>query len=162
MLAVFGGFSLMGCDSIHSDWIVDWSGVNAIIYVYDKEGNNIVEPEMPGLTLTYMGETYEVTANPFNNMYGEGSRAYMPMMYGLYYQSGKDYSDLPDAPARLIFGEMEGGQTMDEDLVLSWPDGTTNTIHYHCGKHNERKLTRKVTWKLDGEKHEGSQFTFIK
>lgn len=162
-MACLCGLLLSGCLELgNEDYIVDWAPVSLYIYVTNEAGESIVEPEMPGLTLTYRGETFEVLPPEWETEFYGKTRAYMPMMYGLVFQKGSYYSKEKDAPNRLMFGELDGGHALDEDIVLTWPDGSTNTIHYHCGNHNERKLKRTIRWELDGKKHYSNEFTFIK
>ena len=62
----------------------------------------------------------------------------------------------------LVFGEIDGASDMDEDIVLCWPDGSKDEIHYHCSDHRiwpEPKCNR--SWKLNGENHEGNVFQFV-
>ena len=62
---------------------------------------------------------------------------------------------------QLRFGEIDGSADMDEDLVLRWPDGSTDTIHYHCSDHKARRNpTCNRYWKLNGVDHDGAVFVF--
>ena len=42
------------------DLIIDWAPVDIYIDALDADGNSIISPEMPGMTLTFKGETYTV------------------------------------------------------------------------------------------------------
>lgn len=112
---------------------------------------------MPGMTLTYKGETY--TVKDWNEKYNEvQTRAYLARLYGLYAQ--KDYDTYP-VQYRLEFGEIDGAADMDEDIILNWPDGSTDTIHYHCSDHKEGKNPKcKRSWKLNGKPNDGNYFRF--
>jgi hypothetical protein len=145
--------TLCSCEETNFDGpIVDWTPVNIYIYATDSQGNSIISPDMPGMTLTFQGETYTVQDGPMH------SKAYLAQMYGLYTQ----VVDTTASPRqyKLCFGEIDGAKDMDEDITLNWPDGTTDVIHYHCSDHNESKITVKRSWKLNGAKHEGSTFRF--
>ena len=62
---------------------------------------------------------------------------------------------------RLYFGEIDGADDMDEDIVLQWPDGSRDVIHYHCGNHHYGKNPScDRSWKVNGKSHDGSFFTF--
>ena len=155
-IAALASAFLCGCEKNNSrNMIVDWSPVNIEIYATDSQGNSIISPDMPGMTLTFQGETYTVQDGPD---YTKGTRAYLARMYGLYSQ----VVDSTASPIqyKLVFGEIDGAKDMDEDITLNWPDGTTDVIHYHCSDHNEDKLTVKRSWKLNGAKHDGSTFRF--
>lgn len=142
---------LCGCENIN-DMIVDWAPVDIEIYATDSLGNSIIRPEMPGMTLTFQGETYTVQDGTIY------TKAYLARMYGLCSR----VIDPTASPLqyKLCFGEIDGAKDMDEDIILNWPDGSTDVIHYHCSDHNESKLTVNRTWKLNGAKHEGSTFRF--
>lgn len=155
-ILVLGVMLSSGCQLIHP-YIVDWYPVNITIEAVDDNGNSIIEPVMPGMTLTFQGETYEVRgaeeyAYPV-------TKTYLPIMRGLLAVPKENSGEQPIY--RLIFGEIDGGADMDEEIVLSWPDGTKDIIQYHCSNHREwpsPKCDRK--WKLNGKGHEGSTFHF--
>lgn len=151
--------TLCGCEKNIDNPIVDWSPVNIYIYATDQAGQSIIQPDMPGMTLTFKGETYSVMDKEayFDSI---RTKAYMPVMYGLLAEvvdstaSPKEY--------RLCFGQIDGAADMDEDITLNWPNGSTDVIHYHCSDHNERKLSVKRTWKLNGKTHSDNTFYFTK
>ena len=154
-IAALASAFLCGCEKNHHSKIVDWAPVNIEIYATNSQGNSIISPEMPGMTLTFKGETYTVQDGP---NYAKGTRAYLAQIYGLYSQ----VVDSTASPIlyKLVFGEIDGAKDMDEDITLNWPDGTTDVIHYHCSDHNEDDITVKRSWKLNGAKHDGHVFRF--
>ncbi len=139
--------------------IVDWYPVNITIYATDSSGNSIIQPQMPGMSLTFKGQEYTVTERHMWYDSILNTRAYMPVMYGLYPESYYNDGDTVKH-YRLIFGEIDGAADMDEDITLKWPNGTTDVIRYHCSDHNGRKLTVKRSWKLNGKSHDGGVFSF--
>lgn len=157
LIAALSLFLLTGCEEIIDDYIVDWAPVNIYIYATDSVGNSIIQPEMPGMSLTYKGETYTVKdLNEKGNQVQ--TRAYMATMQGLYVQ--RDY-DTYQAEYRLVFGEIDGAADMDEDITLNWPDGSTDVIHYHCSDHKEGRNPKcNRSWKLNGEPHYSNSFYF--
>ena len=143
---------LCGCER-NNGMIVDWSPVNIVIYATDSQGNSIISPDMPGMTLTFQGETYTVQDGPMH------TKAYLAQMYGLYTQ----VIDTTASPRqyKLCFGEIDGAKDMDEDITLNWPDGSTDVIHYHCSDHREGKNPGcDRSWKLNGKKHDSGAFHF--
>ena len=157
VLSALFSFLLIGCENNES-YIVDWYPVEIYIYADDAEGNSIIQPEMPGMSLTFKGETY--TVKDWKKRDEElQTRAYLARLYGLYAQN---YS--ADTTAyRLYFGEIDGAADMDEDIVLTRPDGSKDVIHYHCSDHKEGKNPKcNRSWKLNGQKHSGSEFHFTK
>ena len=62
ILALAGLVFATSCEGIiPGGLIVDWTPVEITIEAYDAAGNSIISPEMPGMTLTFKGTTYEVT-----------------------------------------------------------------------------------------------------
>jgi hypothetical protein len=144
-----------GCEKYFGggNWIVDWSPVTVRIEAVDANGNSIISPCMPGMTLTFKGETYDVRAKE------APTKDYLPHMYGLVACPNLD--DDATAPYVLLFGEIDGALDMDEDLILNWPDGSRDVIHYHCSDHYSGPHAHcNRSWKLNGEKHDGSIFRF--
>jgi len=144
-----------GCEI--EGYIVDWAPVEIYIHATDANGKSIIKPDMPGMTLTFKGETY--TVKDGDNMYEEHmTRAYLATLYGLYAQH---CSTSDSTKYMLYFGEIDGAADMDEDIVLKWPDGSTDIIHYHCSDHKESRPPKcNRSWKLNGKKHNGNEFSF--
>lgn len=170
-LALLLSFLLTGCEGINNDIIVDWSPVELYIYATGNDGESIIRPDMPGMTLTFRGETY--TVKDWNERYDRivGShryphndsimttKAYLAVLYGLFAQPYTEGND--ETQYRLYFGEIDGAEDMDEDIILKWPDGSTDTIHYHCSDHREGRNPKcDRSWKLNGNKHQGNIFNF--
>lgn len=159
MLALVG---LVSCEEISAPWdiIVDWAPVELTIEAYDAEGNSIISPEMPGMTLTFKGETYTVKDGT-NPSEGEMQTKALPaIFYGLVARPVQ--GDQGEIVGYILhFGEIDGAADMDEDLVLNWPDGSTDTIHYHCGNHREWPSPKcDRSWKLNGKRQDRSVFVF--
>ena len=133
--------------------ITGWAPVYLVVSVHDRDGNDLLDPEregnfFKGATLRFRGKTY--TAKQPEDA---SSRAYETQIYGWILYKQEVYY--------LFFGEIDGAADMDEDLVLQWPDGSSDTIHYHCAKHNKTKLTCERSWKLNG-KTGSNPFALIK
>lgn len=151
-----------GCSlDINEGYEVDWAPVYLYIYATDVNNNSIIEPDMPGMTLEFKDETY--TVQDWSEIGNKTStRAYLARLYGLFAQPGPLYG-APDGTYRLVFGEIDGAADMDEDITLTWPDGSIDIIHYHCSNHKEgSNPTCDRSWKLNGKRHDGSEFGFIK
>lgn len=152
IIALAGLSALGACSNLPGTMIVDWAPVDIYITATDSDGASIISPGMPGMSLTFKGETYTVAPEA-------ETRAYAAYMGGLRAQR---YEGTADAPVyRLVFGEIDGAADMDEDIVLSWPDGSTDTIHYHCSNHREwPEPACRRRWKLNGKSHDGCIFAF--
>jgi hypothetical protein len=136
---------------------VDWAPVEIYIEAVDAEGNSIISPHMPGMTLTFKGKTYTVrdAGAPMELQ----TRTYGAIMSGLVARP-MDETD-GQVVYHLVFGEIDGAADMDEDIRLNWPDGSEDVIHYHCSNHREwPSLDCKRSWKLNGKKHDGCVFRF--
>ena len=150
-------FIMCGCEKNIDDPIVDWTPVEIYIYATDSQGHSIIQPDMPGMSLTFQGKTY--TVRDAKDYYDSiRTRAYYADMRGLLAEAVDTTANPKEY--RLYFGEIDGALDMDEDITLSWPNGTTDVIHYHCSDHNERKITVKRSWKLNGKNHDGGTFHF--
>lgn len=167
-VAVIGTLLMAGCDKepieepIKDRWIIDWAPVNLNIEAVDASGNSIISPEMPGMTATFKGETY--TVKEFIEPYGIvrndiPTKAYFAQIKGLL---ARKYAEVEGKPVyRLIFGEIDGAKDMDEDIVLKWPDGSQDIIHYHCSDHTHQPpITCNRWFTLNGKDHEGNTFKF--
>ena len=155
---LMGLFSLSSCEDLfenRGDWIVDWYPVNIRIEAVDADNHSIISPEMPGMSLRFQDKTYTVKTEE-NSV---ETRAYFARMKGLLAVPQKTESG--DTVYQLVFGEIDGAKDMDEDITLTWPDGSTDVIHYHCSNHKEgRHPSCDRSWKLNGEKHESGPFVF--
>ena len=155
-ICLAGLLAVTSCDDGSVDLIVDWAPVNVTIEASDADGHSIISPDMPGMTLTFKGVTYTVkeTADHAQTV----TKAYLAVMHGLL-AVPQDVEG--ETVYRLVFGEIDGAADMDEDIVLNWPDGSQDIIHYHCSDHKEgRHPTCDRSWKLNGVKYEGDTFRF--
>ena len=142
------------CDKLLTgeDYIVDWTPVTINIVATDAAGNSIISPDMPGMSLSFKGKTY--TVRPWEEYAMAPTKAYMAVLRGLF---AKQETENGVTEYILWFGEIDGAADMDEDIVLSWPDGSTDSIHYHCSDHKEGKHPScKRSWKINGTEFEGS------
>ena len=113
----------------------------------DREGNYF-----EGATIRFQGETYAAQEDGQDR--SPASKAYQPSIYGYYLvMTGTRYC--------LLFGEIDGAADLDEDIVLYWRDGSTDTIHYHCSKHNQKNMTCQRSWKLNGKSVNGPSFSLF-
>ncbi|MBO4230058.1 MAG: hypothetical protein J5886_00110 [Bacteroidales bacterium] len=111
------------------------------------------------MTLTFKGVTYTAKAWETRNIEEFQTRAYLAILWGLYAQPTGNSN--ANNPYRLYFGEIDGAVDMDEDIVLNWPDGSSDTIHYHCSDHKRGKVPScERSWKLNGKAHKGNSFHF--
>ena len=154
MALLVGLFSLSACEDFYGDLIVDWAPVSIYIEAVDADNNSIISPEMPGMSLTFQGTKYTVKTEAEAE-----TRAYLARMKGLIAVPKQDESG--KTVYQLVFGEIDGAADMDEDIALTWPDGSSDVIHYHCSDHRESRNPKcNRSWKLNGEKHDGSLFRF--
>lgn len=174
----------MSCDNldpfntIPDDVIVDWSPVEINISVKDASGNDLLDTlsthcVIESLTATFRGETYTVRTDCYDEKGNyvfpipTVTRAYMPRWYGLCLThqekiwDGYRWNTQDMKNFMLYFGEIDGADDMDEDIVLTFPSGEKHVIHYHCSDHNEHKLKCNRWFSLDGKKSESSTFDIV-
>ena len=82
------------------------------------------------VTATFEGETYRFPSPE--------TRTYAAILRGLYIES---YSFGPrEGAVYFAFGELSGETDRSSDLVISWPDGTTDTI----------TVDNRFRWRVNG------------
>lgn len=120
---------------------VDWAPVNLYIYVSDNEGNDLLDPDgtefIAGmLSVEFKGSSY---------MRKPSSKAYLAILDGFELKQ--------DAHGVWFvqFGEIDGAAEYDDDIIVRWSDEDKDIIHYTCDSHNERKLSCRRSWKLNGK-----------
>lgn len=175
VLAILLTVSFTGCEKLGGnggggDWIVDWVPVSFFLRVVDEGGKDLLDPENPnnlidGTSITFKGNTYSASrqwyeaGRPYEM---PATKAILAQLYGLFLVNGEMFfMNSNTAGFSLFFGEIDGARDMDEDLVVTLPNGMTGTIHYHCSNHNERKLSCDRSWEFNDAKHEGNIFTFV-
>lgn len=132
----------------------EWAPVHVVISVTDREGTDLLDPErednfFKNASIRYKGETYPARMDGARS----GTKSYHADIYGYFLIQQDGW--------KLIFGEIDGALEMEEDLILNWPDGTSDTLHYHCGSHNLKDMTCDRSWTLNGE-HTSLPVTLVK
>ena len=124
-------------------------------YVYDEQGNNLVERMSKAelekaLTVSVWGSEYT-----FEDGKSQPTRYWPPQWTGLIREI--DYDNV----AYLRFGEFEGGGFFrDEEVVLKWSDGSTDTILF--SSHIEKAGEIESSYSLNGVVQEDAKFSFVK
>lgn len=151
-IAIIATFGLTSCISLNKEKIWDINPVKIQMEVVDAQGRNLFDETTPGnwngseISATFEGESYTFpTAD---------TKAYLAILYGLYVEphGGSTGSTYPV----LTFGELDGTQERNSDLVISWPDGSEDIISVHREfrwKHNGDP-DGETAWKLNGKETE--------
>lgn len=146
------------CDD---DVIYDFAPYTLNINVVDKEGNNLLDPDIEGnitgetIVMDYDGQTYLMNniGNSYPEMSTPVSRAYMPHFYGLVLTS-------INGPWHLSFGEIDAAVSAEHNMVLRIPSRGINK-HFNVvisSKHDD--VTFKL--KVDGKKHKpAGEYTIV-
>lgn len=134
---------------------------NVKIHVQDKNGNNLLSPDVTGnirgkkISAIYDGKEYELNWDSTNNT---TNTRYIPaIFYGLKLDQGFTLGDIQYEPdpnkSYLIFGDFDGTQNHNIDLTLhiegysqSW-----NISARHLVKWYGSELSPKNTYTLNGE-----------
>ena len=164
---------MTGCSDNNNDddcIIVDWTPVMLWVELVDENGNDLLDPSnetkwYDGATITYRGKTYTAedttdkiyTDNTTNAPANCATRYLLPVEYG-FKLIRKEWQFKDEKGFILLFGQIDGAQDMDEDLVITWPDGKQNTIHYHCSDHNYKEVSVIRWYALDGVRQESNRF----
>ena len=176
LIALLGIGSLASCnsDDDSGDWIVDWAPVQMYITVKDMYGNDLLDTLSNSsvtdvMTITYQGETYHVRKDYDEQTgYSELTRMYLPRWYGFclvnqwLVWSGSSWEWQKTDNFMIYVGEIDGAKDMDEDIVLSFPNGVTHTIHYHCSDHKEgRNSSCNRYYMLDGKRLDSNKIEIV-
>lgn len=133
--------SLCGCGKI-----IDWWPINFYIQVVDAEGKDLLDPEndnswIVGTQISFYGESELIEEEDI----APQTRTLPAEYRGCMIEKGKERY-------QLIFGEFPGGHEYDnEELVITWPDGTSNKVTYKR-RLNSVTIEAKEVIKLDGVK----------
>lgn len=129
-------------------WITDYTPINIYITLQNAEEVDLLDPEHPdSIVAHFKGESYLADTVGYNR---NTTRYYMPRMYGL------KYTQLEEGLNVLYFGEIDGGETYNEEpLTIEWPDGTTDVISINSEiKRNKKDGYPEVVnryYKLNGK-----------
>ncbi len=143
--------AFVACDSFEGK-IWDISPVVLRVYVQNGKGENLLEQNwLDGkkVTATFKGETYEL--QPARTKY------YMPYFYGFVLENWGNGQFL-------YFGELNGAEDINEDLIISWGDGTSETIKIYNDYKTKSNGTPKINRYLvvNGKKVDYGLVTFVK
>lgn len=137
------------------DYIWDYGPLSLSFYVYDEQGVNLVdkmskEELSAALTVSFRGN--EFTLEDGKPM---PKRAIAPTWTGLARATDREGEDY------LSFGEFEGGGFFrDEEVVIKWSDGSTETIRF--SSHIEKAGEIERSYSLNGVVQEKAKFSFVK
>lgn len=140
---------LSGCEH----YIYDFHSITVYVSVMDKSGNDLLDPDSE----YFIGSDISVEYR--------GKIEYLKPL-----ESTKDvlviYKGLEliqkDGAYVLAFGELDGSEEYDDDFVITWPDGSTDTIHYKRRFGSKRNVEVKEVWKLNGKETSNPVVVIIK
>lgn len=151
---------LAGCADLGSDIVYDIAPITLHVYVNDGDGRNLLDEENGALdaekiTVSYKGEIYGARRSEAE------TKAYLPVFSGL--EITKDFY----GNSLLTFGELDGADNMDnEDIVISWGDGTSDTITvFNKCKYKvngDLSITRRFYVNGKNTKSDIAKFVFVK
>ena len=140
--------------------IVDWYPVNLIVTVQDKQGNDLLDPArsgnyFEGTTISFKGTTYDARLLEAGEYWAKApTKAYFAKMKGLRLVHDQLYFSETEIRTCyfLVFGQIDGAADMDENLVITWPNGKQDTFHYHCSDHKIEKQ-KDGSWDIDCQRY---------
>lgn len=146
LFAVLAALLLVSCkdDEENGGLIVDWNPIEVKFYVADYGlRTNYVSLNYNDMiyttTLTYRGKTYSVEKSL--------TKDYMPTFKGLHVDSSAINQPY------FCFGELDGADNYDDDFIITFADGSTDTIHFK--RVHKRDLNVEDSWTLNGKKRDG-------
>lgn len=133
--------------------IIDWGPINVEVSIQDASGKDLLDPFDSAFAgyevdIEHRGETYHLDSawvKKYMDFIGrdQSGKYYMPTFFG-WVLSGN-----PTTGYYLCYGELDGDSDFDDDFVVKFSDGRSETIHF---KRKHRGQTHvKDTWKLNGK-----------
>lgn len=129
---------LSGCGG----YIVDYYPVTLYVRVMDANWNNLLDPDSEHFIGTDISIKYN---GKIEHLKPLESTKNIPATY-----NGLELIQ-KDGVYMLAFGELDGEDKYDDDFVIKWPDGSTDTIHYKRRFGSKRKIEVREVWKLNGK-----------
>lgn len=131
--------------------VIDWYPITVSFFVVDYgQYTNFVADNYNDIvnttTLTYQGKDYKVGQTL--------QKYYMPFFEGLHVDSSATKKPF------FCFGELDGAHNYDDDFIISFADGSADTVHFK--RVHKGGLKVDDTWYLNGEKHSGSEFILFR
>ncbi len=151
-----------GSDEMDINVIYDITPVACRIQVVDANGNNLLNSiaenalDTSKVVAVYKGVEYPCKPDPWLDY---ESKAIPASFYGLILVNRKNIT----GPA-LLFGEFNGAKSYtNEEIVIKWGDGTSDTIKFDRQfKWNKNQMpTIKHEWYLNGVKQSDDEFFII-
>ncbi len=128
---------------------MDYAAVVLRIYVTDKQGNDLLNPEVNGfignnIELEFRGEKYTTTNIP--------TKTTSYTFHGL--SVNQDNED----KYYLYFGQLSGEEKFDDEFRITWGDGSKDIITL---KRTPSLMITLEKWKLNGKRFDGMPLTIV-
>lgn len=147
------------CDSENGgrDIIWDITPVEFNIFITDSEGHDLLDSTYQGnlikdLQVSYQGEEYPPITDQeyYEKTYGNtGTRAYMPIFYGLLLRQYWSHKTFTNGDFEMIFGEFDGTENIDHrEIILNLPNNQQIRLAYK----------NSFRWKSNGDPEKNTQF----
>ncbi len=153
----------VSCSVMGSDSLSDISPIVLQIYLSDKDGANLLDPEQEdnpvqvrGISATFQGRTFSVSGADGGDIDTRG------VTYYPEYTSLRLVTDFY-GNYMLLFGAIDGQEELDnEDFVLNWGDGTSDVItifnNFRWKSNGSPSITRRFY--VNGERQDSDIATF--
>lgn len=174
LLVIVALLACASCAKIENDnFHYNWEPVDISIVLSDATGNDLLDPSCPsnmldGTTIEFRGETYTIDMEIYNAYESWKGMSFMTTssgtamtrssaaedveMYGVYLVSDEMSYVKKEGRSKyyLLIGQIDGAEDMNEDIIITWPDGRRNVVNYRCSDHNDLKMSVKRSFRLDG------------
>lgn len=154
-------------EEVYDYWIVDYSPVEFRVYVEDKDGDDLLNPDFErnvfeGVKVIRNGKEYPMTERWGN------TRMYAPVFYGVVNmredKSYDYYTHVESDLYILLVGEFDGAPGSEGEATLYLGDGTTVELAYisEKGEQDEHGIVRSIRrfW-VNGEEQETSNVKIV-
>ena len=150
LLGIVALLTFVSCEK--QGMIYDIYPVEFVFEVTDSHGNNLFDESTPG---NWLQEPFSATFDGKEFLWPSAqSKAYLAVLTGFYiYPKWYTTSDV----VLLRFGELDGAKDWDTDLIISWPDGSQDTINvkHTCRYSLSGEPKTHTKFKLNGEPVDG-------
>lgn len=151
-ITLFLALAILVTSCRDDNYDIQWSPVELILLVSDRSGNDLVRPNMENVTMVYRDSLYQLSQGIEESVITESGYSIQDGLH-LYACQLKDKNGNSHKYC-ICFGEFSNTSEIDDDMVLTWTDGSTDVIHLKTRHRGGPWPKRIETWMLNGKECE--------
>lgn len=119
--------------------IIDWYPLEVTINLKNQKGENLANPQSQvffakNAKANFQGKDYQITYS----------------LQKAYYAPTEFYITQEGENSKIVFGEIMGHREYDDDITITWGNGTKDIIHLKR-KINRKKIDADNIWSYNGK-----------